>query len=316
MQPLTPPPASDTGAITFPRQLQKWLDCNPITALTRTQAFITLPSFNVSGFIEWFGVSDIVASFNFEGPNNFSLAGLSQLPVNPNYFLCISWRDNNGNIYRYALWQNVGEVILFDIPLYNNQIIMKNFRFEVWSTSNSNGTVSQTTPIQIYTSKLGGVDYRWGTDFILVNADPISTLFNVSGQGYGMTVTNCTANGYYVFSGIQNNAPYYTDLSTGYTIVDNGFWEIAVGLLGSYQGTPDTNTPDLVTTWVGAGEITVPPAPVLTKSETFYLPVTFPVGSYSQPNSPQFILLENNNTKVPAGQVVFASSGGGVQGAG
>lgn len=176
MQPLIPPPSGDTGATTFPRTLQKWLDCNPITPLTRTQAFLTIPAFNVIG-INWQGYSDIVASYNFEGPNNFSLSGLSQMPVSPNYLMAISWRDNNGHIFRYCLWKNVGEVFLFPVPLYTGQAIMKNFRIEIWSTG---VTASQSTNIQLYTSVLGGVDYRWGNDFSLVNADTINLNFAIS----------------------------------------------------------------------------------------------------------------------------------------
>jgi hypothetical protein len=39
-------------------------------------------------------------------------------------------------------------------------------------------TIAQLTSLQLYTSKLGGVDYRFGSDFTLVNADPICTTFN------------------------------------------------------------------------------------------------------------------------------------------
>jgi hypothetical protein len=69
--PLVPPPLTDTGALLYPRTLQRWLDVNPVTKLTRTGTYITLPTFNIN--VNWLGYSDIVASFNFEGPNNFSL---------------------------------------------------------------------------------------------------------------------------------------------------------------------------------------------------------------------------------------------------
>lgn len=69
-QPLAPPFA--TGSITIPRQLQRWLDINPQGGqLTRSRYFLTLPSFSVS--VNWVGVSDIVAAFNFEAPKNFSI---------------------------------------------------------------------------------------------------------------------------------------------------------------------------------------------------------------------------------------------------
>ncbi len=69
-KPLSPPPLDEAGAITQPRQLERWLDNNPVTQLTRTQAFVTLPSFSVSA--AWLGYSDIVAVFNFASPKNLS----------------------------------------------------------------------------------------------------------------------------------------------------------------------------------------------------------------------------------------------------
>lgn len=77
-EPLSPPPTNEYGAVTQPRQLERWLDVNPVTQLTRTQAYITLPAFSIE--YVWLGYSDIIASFNFEGPNNFSLIQINGSP--------------------------------------------------------------------------------------------------------------------------------------------------------------------------------------------------------------------------------------------
>ena len=173
--PLVPPPITDTGAWTCPRFLQRWLDINPVTKLDRVGSFITLPSFSQA--VTWNGYSDIVASFNFEGPNNFSLKSLTtELPLNPNYCLCIMWKDTSGNVYRYALWRGVGEVFYFNVPLYTGQLIKKNFRLEIWSTDSTPAV--QTTSLQLYTSVLGNLDYRYAQDFQLVNNDAENTQFN------------------------------------------------------------------------------------------------------------------------------------------
>jgi hypothetical protein len=172
--PLVPPPLNDTGAWQIPRTLQRWLDINPITHLTRTQAYITLPAFNVN--VNWLGYSDIVASFNYEGPNNFSLIGFNIEPSStPNYLLCIMWKDSKDNVNRYKLWSGVGEILYFNIPVYAGQKIGKNFRLEIWSTNNT--PAIQTNNIQVYTSVLGKQDYRWGTDFTLVSTDGLGTNF-------------------------------------------------------------------------------------------------------------------------------------------
>ena len=128
--PVAPPPSNEPGALTQPRQLQRWLDVNVVPVLTRTQGYFTLPAFSVDA--EWRGYSDIVAVFNYTATNNFSLKGLVA-PANPNYLACIMWVDDEYNVYRYKLWADVGETVLFDIPLYTNQLIKGNFRIEIWS---------------------------------------------------------------------------------------------------------------------------------------------------------------------------------------
>ena len=175
MYPLVAPPISDTGAWTWPRTLQRWLDVNPVTKLTRTSTFITLPSFNVVS--SWNGYSDIVASFNCEAPNNFSLSGtLSSVPLSVNYTLCISYRVGT-KVTRYVLWIAQGAVMNQAIPLYVGQPILKNFRFEIWNTSA--GATSQATSINFYTSVLGKQDYRYAVDGSLVNVDGKNTAFSV-----------------------------------------------------------------------------------------------------------------------------------------
>jgi hypothetical protein len=190
---LHPPYAA--ASTNQPRQLLRWLDINAQNGpLGKCQTFITLPIFGPIN-TNWKGYSEVVAAFNFEGPNAFALTGgnvtlvtgainindwLTQIPNNPNYMLCIMFTTklSSGVIQttRYALWRGVGEVIYFNLPVYCGQYIKKNFRLEVWSTSES-GIVSNTTPINFFTSKLQQIDYRYGNDAPLVVADPVITSF-------------------------------------------------------------------------------------------------------------------------------------------
>ena len=125
------PPASEGGAVLQPRQLQRWLDINPIHKLTRTQGYFSIPAFSVEN--EWKGYSDIVAVFNYTSTNNFSMKSFTA-PTNPNYCATVMWVDDEYNVFRYRLWEGVGEVFYFDVPLYSNQLIKKNFRIEIWDT--------------------------------------------------------------------------------------------------------------------------------------------------------------------------------------
>lgn len=181
-------PPYNPNAIT-PRTIQRWLDINAQNGqLGRTQTYVTLPAFNVSG-INWQGYSDIVTAFNVEAPNNFSFRWLTGYAVeglgtdiqsNPNYMLCVMWIDSTTvpyTVHRYAIWKNVGEVVYFDLPLYTGQLIKKNFRFEVWSVGGKT-TASQGIPVNLYTTKLGSQDYRYGSDAPLANTDSEVTNFS------------------------------------------------------------------------------------------------------------------------------------------
>lgn len=174
------PPYLSTASI-WPRQINRWLDINAQNGpLQRTQTYITLPTFT---FVNaWQGYSNLIAAYNFEGPNNISLTSLALVsPTNNSYLLCVMWIDKNNIVHRYALWTDVGEVMYIPHDLYTGQLIGKNFRLEVWTTSNSNNQL-QPTPITLYTSKLGIQDYRHGIDSVLVNPDGVVTNFS-AGNG-------------------------------------------------------------------------------------------------------------------------------------
>jgi len=64
-------PPFEAGALLQPRQLQRWLDVNKVSKLTRTETYWILPAFSVDN--NWLGYSQLVAAFNFTATNNFSL---------------------------------------------------------------------------------------------------------------------------------------------------------------------------------------------------------------------------------------------------
>lgn len=173
--PQQPSPPYVQGATSIPRMLNRWLDINPQNGpLQRTQAFIVLPAF-VGVNESWLGSSDIVWSQNFEAPNNFSITNLSGIVQGaPNYTLAISY-IKSGVITRYILWHGAGDNLGQVYPLYTNQPILKNFRFEVWSTSQ--GQARQSSAITFYTTVRGSLDYRYGLDNALVNGDTPCTNF-------------------------------------------------------------------------------------------------------------------------------------------
>ena len=131
--PNNPPDVTEAGAMTSPRQLQRWLDVNRLSKLTRAGTYLEVPILNVTAL--WKGYSTLIAAYNYTASKNFSLKlSQSTLPSFPNYMMCISWIDSHNVLQRYSLWNNVGEVMYFNIPAYTNQQIKKNFRIEFWTT--------------------------------------------------------------------------------------------------------------------------------------------------------------------------------------
>jgi len=142
-----------------PRVLDRWLDVNSQNGpLQRFQYYFDIPTFNVSKI--FYQVADLVIDFWYQAPNNFSLI----LPVFPiiNSLLCVAWVDENGNVRRYKLNTNPDVIMPEDVPQYTDQLIMKNFRIEVWNTDEPPTILEE--PIRIYTTVRGNRDYRYSDD--------------------------------------------------------------------------------------------------------------------------------------------------------
>ncbi len=161
-------PASQTQ----PRQLFRWLDVNKQNGrLKRTETYIILPTFEIH--VDWRGYSSIIGEFTFSSPNSFSLKiNPLDFPLYPFYTLCISC-IRGGIVYRYRLFTNATEVLYFEIPQYNGEVITPQFKLEIWSVPTN--TIIQDEAITIYTSVLGNYDYRWNLDQPLTTANPLCT---------------------------------------------------------------------------------------------------------------------------------------------
>ena len=209
-QPLVPPPAGDTGALTFPRRLQRWLDQNPVTRLTRTSTFITVPSFaqNVS---TWNGYSDIIFTFNFLSPNNISFLPFT-VAFNANYVACVAFQNGSG-VTRYLLWNAAGSNMNMDLVPYSGQYLSKNFRIEIWNTSQ--GAVSDTRGFTITTSKLNPIDYRYAVDTPLATPTENIEFYAIANPATLIPVTGLLLD-YDASTGINQNTWAAKINNTGY----------------------------------------------------------------------------------------------------
>lgn len=94
---------------------------------------------NTTGVVDnpysWNGASQIRAQVCFNSPNNFVLTELPEKPDDVNYCPCIRYRIGE-EVFRYKLWEDVGEIL--GVPLYNGEVIKKNFVIELWTVESTN----------------------------------------------------------------------------------------------------------------------------------------------------------------------------------
>lgn len=166
-------PVTDQGTT----KLNRWLNLNLMSALTRTRGYIQIPAFSVT--VTWSGRSTIVGVFNYAASHDFSLLDLGALPdPQQGYELHVMYVNADGSVARYRLLADTRSIISSDfIPEYTGQLIKRNFRIEVWSTSAGNA-VSASVIGPLITSVLSpSEDRRNGVDFELVSASNIVTNF-------------------------------------------------------------------------------------------------------------------------------------------
>lgn len=151
--PIPTNPPYSAGAIIQPRRLNRWLDLNRVSKLTRAQTYFSIPTFSIAA--QWSGYSELVAVFNYAATNNFSIKLLqTSFPISPNYIACIAWVDSSYNMHRYKLWSNT-EVFYFTAPQYTNELIKKNFRIEIWTVAPT--TFTQFTLAGAGTDAINGI---------------------------------------------------------------------------------------------------------------------------------------------------------------
>jgi len=190
------------------------------------------------------------------------------------------------------IWDATGSVMSQTISFYTGQPLKKNFRFEIWNTSQ--GVASQATAVTIYTSKAGTVDYRWGDDTTLVGNDGQITNFNATVSVVGSIIVagagEPLANGVYVPRVISNQWISPTGdfiLFKTPTSGSNALYSIRLFTNNNvlYIVTPPTSLPIGSLTWA-LSTFGTAPAPTTTQPSvaSFNVPVTFPTTSVSTTN--------------------------------
>ncbi len=98
----------------------------PITGKSR--CYVRVPSFYFNDIDEGRD-SYIRLQYNYTADKDFILGSVGKIP-NSNVVLCVRYRIGD-NIYRWKLWED--DLFTKNIPLYNGELIKKNFVIEVWT---------------------------------------------------------------------------------------------------------------------------------------------------------------------------------------
>lgn len=109
--------------------VNQWSEVRPVTLIGKRRAYFEIPVFSVSG-IDDLGTSFIVGVFNYVAVRNLTLRNLPEQPEDANYIPCIKYRLDDGTVYRYKLWEIEGDEVYY--PVYNGELILKNFQIEIW----------------------------------------------------------------------------------------------------------------------------------------------------------------------------------------
>lgn len=140
-----------------------WLSFSPANAVGKKRAYIDLPAFSVTG-LTWKNASEIVLQYNFSASTSFILLNRPTTPSGANFGLCIRYRVG-ATVFRYKLWDSAS--FLLNVPLYNREIIKKNFVLEIWSYGEDGGsgetTAINTSAVRMITG-VRTVPTDWRTD--------------------------------------------------------------------------------------------------------------------------------------------------------
>lgn len=179
---------------------QYWQVIRPARKLTGRRSFFVIPTFSYNS-VTWKGASEVVTQFNYTVDRNFVLPRTVNPPVDPNFVACIRWHDEDGNVRRYKLWQNVGEVLNVSLIRPSN-VIGNNFTVEIWNIETDTSS-SLAEEIEVRTSlktairsvnEITDIEEDAGIEYPrsqLVNTNIISHVYtNISdiATAYGMTL--------------------------------------------------------------------------------------------------------------------------------
>ncbi len=135
-----------------------WQTFEPIKVIGKRRGYFLLTDLDDTANPDWLGASYAVLQYNYVATGNFTmdeLPDLSQL-TDQGWVVCIRYRVG-GVVTRYKLNEVTTSDALMDsvyFPLYNGEVILKNFTVEIWMATAETTDLAPWTPIQFNMSIL------------------------------------------------------------------------------------------------------------------------------------------------------------------
>lgn len=129
----------------------KWLNWNRVTKFSKQSGYITIPPFNFETPFEYDKVT-IAGQIHYQVSNNFTIPSLKNLTDLLGHYpqVCIKYIKEDLTVVRYRLFDLVPDLYA---PLYNGEVIKKNFTLEFWATYKANTQLTVTIPTSILKNK-------------------------------------------------------------------------------------------------------------------------------------------------------------------
>jgi len=198
-----------------------WLTVRLASAVRMRNSYVELPAFSAVT-TNWAGASDIALQYGFSVSSNFTVLTLPEAPADVNFCLCIRYRVGE-TVYRYKLWEGVGEV-LSSVNLYNGELIKKNFVLEVWTIENGTSVVNQAAiPITLSIRAVPS-NYRDLSNYSAGSGTEVQPLVNSNDLNLpsGVTPLYRLDAGSGVTLEPGGDVDYWTDAQNGYIMQRSG----------------------------------------------------------------------------------------------
>lgn len=187
--------------------LTDWLTFVPAGVVRTQKAYIDLPAFSYSSQGTAGDASVIVAQFNFSASRDFYLLTRPTKPTGVSYGLCIRYRIGE-TVYRYKLWEDDAFVLSNATPLYNKQLIKKNFVLEIWNFAGQ-ASVNLSAIRMITSVRSAPTDFRAIADYALAIGAEFTDLANNNVLTLPASVTNrWTASSLYDGNDVNDTTPW------------------------------------------------------------------------------------------------------------